>query len=64
MKELDDATLVAFVDGELEPTAMREVAALVARDPAAEEKYAGCAPLQPWSAPPSPTRAIRSCRRR
>jgi anti-sigma factor RsiW len=38
MKELDDATLVAFVDGELEPTAMREVAALVARDPAAEEK--------------------------
>lgn len=38
MNELDDATLVAFVDGELEPTAMREVAALVARDPAAEEK--------------------------
>ncbi len=38
MKELDDATLVAFVDGELEPTAMREVAAQVARDPAAEEK--------------------------
>ncbi len=38
MNVLDDATLVAFVDGELEPTAMREVAALVARDPAAEEK--------------------------
>ncbi len=38
MNELDDATLVAFVDGELEPTAMREVAAQVARDPAAEEK--------------------------
>jgi anti-sigma factor RsiW len=38
MNELDDATLVAFVDGELEPTAMREVAALVARDAAAEDK--------------------------
>lgn len=38
MKELDDATLVAFVDGELGPTACHEIAAQVAQDPETAEK--------------------------
>lgn len=38
MTALDDSTLVAFADGELDPTTMRLVADLVARDPTAQEK--------------------------
>lgn len=38
MAALDDATLVAFADGELDATTMRLVADLIARDPAAQEK--------------------------
>jgi len=38
MTSLDDGTLVAFADGELDATTMRLVADLVARDPAAQEK--------------------------
>lgn len=38
MTTLDDSTLVAFADGELDATTMRLVADLVARDPAAQEK--------------------------
>lgn len=35
---LDDATLVAFVDGELDPSTMHDVAAQIAGDSAAKEK--------------------------
>jgi anti-sigma factor RsiW len=38
VEELDESTLVAFVDGELDAAAAREVARLVAEDPAAQEK--------------------------
>lgn len=38
MTALDDSTLVAFADGELDATTMRLVADLVARDPVAQEK--------------------------
>ena len=38
MAVLDDGTLAAFADGELDATTMRLVADLVARDPAAQEK--------------------------
>jgi anti-sigma factor RsiW len=38
MRGLDDATLVAFVDGELDPDAMHDVAEAIANDPAAQEK--------------------------
>jgi anti-sigma factor RsiW len=38
MSGLDDATLVAFVDGELDPDAMHAVAQALANDPAAQEK--------------------------
>lgn len=38
MPGLDDATLVAFVDGELDPDAMHDVAQALASDPAAQEK--------------------------
>ncbi|HTN10602.1 MAG TPA: hypothetical protein VL154_06460 [Acetobacteraceae bacterium] len=38
MATLDDGTLVAFADGELDATTMRLVADLIARDPAAQEK--------------------------
>ena len=38
MPELDDSTLVAFVDGELDATTMREVAGLIAADSGAQEK--------------------------
>ncbi len=38
MAELDEGTLVAFVDGELDPAAAREVARRLAEDPAAQEK--------------------------
>jgi anti-sigma factor RsiW len=38
MSDLDDGTLVAFVDGELEPDAMHAVARAVAADPEAQEK--------------------------
>ena len=38
MPELDDGILVAFVDGELDPAAMRDVAGLLACDPSAQEK--------------------------
>jgi anti-sigma factor RsiW len=38
MAGLDEATLVAFVDGELDPVAARDVARLLADDPEAQEK--------------------------
>jgi len=38
MAELDDGVLAAFVDGELEPERVREVARAIAEDPAAHEK--------------------------
>src|SRR6476660_3753331 len=35
---IDDATLVAFVDGELDPTAMLRVQDAIGQDPKAQEK--------------------------
>ena len=38
MAQIDDATLVAFVDGELDDAAMRRIAEAISRDPEAHEK--------------------------
>ena len=38
MSELDESTLVAYVDGELDPATTRKVAQAIERDPGAQDK--------------------------